>query len=87
VTYFESRQSTQFISLNKDLAPAGAINNNTIFEFAFRSVEKEHESYRGINTDLRYFLRVTILRNVFSVIKEQEFWVQCTQAEPQGVCL
>jgi vacuolar protein sorting-associated protein 26 len=84
VTYFESRQTSQFISLNKDLAPAGALNENTTFEFAFRSVEKEHESYRGINTDLRYFLRVTIHRNVFSVIKEQEFWVQCSQPEPQG---
>ncbi len=59
----------------------------TTFEFAFKSVEKEYESYRGINTDLRYYLRVTIMRNVFSVIKEQEFWVQCSQEEPTGVRL
>lgn len=86
VTYFETRQSYQFISLSKDLDGPGAINDDKTYEFAFKSVEKEHESYRGINTDLRYFLRVTILRNVFSIIKEQEFWVQCTQPEPKEVC-
>ncbi|KAL0477364.1 vacuolar protein-sorting protein VPS26 [Acrasis kona] len=85
VTYFETRTSTQFISLNKELAPVGSVGEKDIeYEFVFKSVEKEHESYRGINTDLRYFLRVTIIRNLFSVVKEQEFWIQNSQSEPEG---
>lgn len=82
--YFESKQTTQFAQLSKEIAPPGTISQDVSYDFQFKNVEKEFESYRGINADLRYYLRVTISRSMFSMTKEQEFWVNCTQEKPKG---
>ncbi len=79
ILYFESKQSHKFCNLAKELSTQGTIGRETSFPFEFRHVMKEYESYRGINCDLRYYLRVTITRSVFSIVKEQEFWVQHSQ--------
>lgn len=81
--YFETKQTSQFTSLTKEICQPGTISNNISYDFSFKNVEKEFESYRGINADLRYYLRVTIGRSMFSIVKEQEFWVQSTQDEPK----
>jgi len=60
------------------------MSSETKFNFSFKNVEKEFESYRGINVDVRYYIRVSVIRSVFSVIKEQEFWVQCPSKKPEG---
>jgi len=79
VLYFETKQSHKFCNLSKELAAPGILSKETVFPFEFRSVMKDYESYRGINCDLRYYLRVTVTRSVFSIVKEQEFWVQHSQ--------
>lgn len=80
----ESKQTTQFTTLAKEVAAAGQISSEVNYEFQFKNVYKEFESYRGINSDLRYYLKVTISRTMFSMTKEQEFWVQGKQQKPEG---
>ncbi len=80
----ESKQTTQFTTLAKEVAPAGTVSTEANYDFQFKSVYKEFESYRGINCDLRYYLEVTITRSMFSITKEQEFWVQGVQQKPEG---
>jgi vacuolar protein sorting-associated protein 26 len=80
--YFESKQTHRFITLVKELMGAGTITQQTSLPFEFNNVMKEYESYRGINCDLRYYLKCTIIRSVFSIVKEQEFWIQCPTVSP-----
>lgn len=79
-----SSDKTVFISLTKDIATAGTVNVEVKYPFAFKNFEKEYESYRGNKYDVRYFLRVTIGRSMFNIVKEQEFWVQNPSQPPQG---
>jgi vacuolar protein sorting-associated protein 26 len=60
-------------------------SSTVALDFSFKTVEKEYESYRGTNADVRYFIRVTCTRTLFSVVKEQEFWVHCLQPVPTGL--
>jgi len=82
VTYYDSKQTDQFICLGKELSGIGSIDKSQTYDFEFKS-DKEYESYRGINCDLRYYLRVTIQRKVFSMTKVQEFWVKQIANSPQ----
>ena len=34
---------------------------------------------------MRYYIRVTVARSMFPVIKEQEFWVQTTVEKPSEI--
>lgn len=52
------------------------------FDFAFKNVEKQYESYSGINVKLRYFVRVTLARRMGEVVKEREFWVHSYRMPP-----
>ncbi|KAF0977659.1 hypothetical protein FDP41_002981 [Naegleria fowleri] len=89
VTYLDGRNVSTFLSLSKELAPPTAPNcplsRDAEYEFSFKSVDKEWNSYRGINVDVRYYLRVTVNRSVKvinTIIKEQEFWVQKIVPKP-----
>lgn len=81
VTYhMDSKQTSHFTQLSKELSGPGTLSQATTLDFQFKNVEKEFESYRGMNADLRYYVRVSISRSMFSMSREQEFWVQCVQA-------
>lgn len=73
------------MSLIKDIANATTCSFEVKYPFAFKQVEKEYESYRGSKYDVRYYVRVTITRSMFSVVKDQEFWVQCAQNPPEDM--
>lgn len=45
------------------------------FDFEFKNVEKQYESYHGINVKLRYFVRVTISRRLTDIVNEKDIWV------------
>lgn len=82
----EGRPHYDFISLSKELAPPGAIfQPQTILPFHFRSVEKIHESYKGRNVSVRYFVHVSVERSKFlpPIQKEHEVFVQILGKEPQ----
>ncbi|XAO24793.1 hypothetical protein I312_103599 [Cryptococcus bacillisporus CA1280] len=42
------------------------------FEFTLKNVEKQFESYAGINVRLRYYIRMSFNR----VVKQREFWME-----------
>lgn len=51
--FYERGSSHEFVSLSKELAAAGEITGVNEFPFEFSKVEKQHESYHGINVRLR----------------------------------
>eukprot|EP01064_Diplonema_japonicum_P033370 TRINITY_DN6547_c1_g2_i1.p1 TRINITY_DN6547_c1_g2~~TRINITY_DN6547_c1_g2_i1.p1 ORF type:complete len:323 (+),score=30.18 TRINITY_DN6547_c1_g2_i1:61-1029(+) len=83
----ENRQCKQFSygALDLEKAPTGQnlnIEDVKVLEYKFPNpVAKPHESYNGITSQVRYFLRVTIKRPYTpDIVEEQEIWVQNPQA-------
>ena len=56
----ESSNQSQFITLTKELCPPGKlVNAENTFKFSFNNVEKSYESYRGVEMNVKYILKVT----------------------------
>eukprot|EP01017_Pseudomicrothorax_dubius_P030069 TRINITY_DN370_c0_g1_i1.p1 TRINITY_DN370_c0_g1~~TRINITY_DN370_c0_g1_i1.p1 ORF type:complete len:299 (-),score=111.39 TRINITY_DN370_c0_g1_i1:132-1028(-) len=72
----DSKQSSDFMSIGKELESAGIILQDKTYKFSFTRFEKQYESYYGTVVKLRYFLRVTINRNYAPTVnKELDFAV------------
>ena len=72
--YKDKRQNSKFISLTKDLEPSGFLNNEiTQLEFEFSGVEKQYETYRGLNTGVKYAIITTLSSKYKNIINEAEF--------------
>jgi vacuolar protein sorting-associated protein 26 len=54
--YYDRGAHYEFLSLLQELAAPGEMRNNQSFDFEFKNVEKQYESYHGINVKLRYAL-------------------------------
>jgi vacuolar protein sorting-associated protein 26 len=54
--YYDRGSHYEFVSLLQELAAPGEMRNNQSFDFEFKNVEKQYESYHGINIKLRYVL-------------------------------
>ena len=67
----------------KDLAKPGELTHNASYSFEFVNVEKPHESYTGRNVNLRYFIRVKILRKLTNIVKENEIIVHTLACYPE----
>ena len=52
--FYDRGNHYEFTSVVRELAPAGEITSDQVFDFEFLDVEKQHESYNGINVRLRY---------------------------------
>ncbi|QBM86198.1 protein sorting-associated protein 26 [Metschnikowia aff. pulcherrima] len=73
--------SSDFLSLATELASPETLMQTQTYPFEFKNVEKQHESYRGKNVTLRYYVRVVILRkNKSALTREKELWVQQFEA-------
>jgi vacuolar protein sorting-associated protein 26 len=82
--FYERGNNHEFTSIVKELAPLGELTTPKEFEFEFANVEKQYESYNGINVRLRYFLRLTVTRGLASnVTTEKEIWVHNYQVMPE----
>jgi len=71
-----------FLSISKDLEPAGVLTESKNYTFNFdEGSERQHESYNGINISLNYYVRVTIFRTSLAsnITKQLEFWVRLPQ--------
>lgn len=76
---------SEFTSLQRELEGAGELSGVRTYPFEFANVEKQFESYDGINVRLRYVLKVTIARHYNSnVSHEQELRVHVVGHEPEG---
>lgn len=75
---------SEFTSLLRELEPAGELSGVRQLPFEFANVEKQFESYDGINVRLRYVLKVTIARQYNSnVSAELELRVHVLSYEPE----
>jgi len=78
----DKSQSTDFVSMSRELEPLGILSEDKTYDFNFTKVEKPYESYYGIGAQCKYFIRVTVNRGFASKeIKEDEFAVHIIGAE------
>jgi vacuolar protein sorting-associated protein 26 len=72
----DKKNMLRFMALTRDLEPPGTISTDvTNLTFAFNNVEKQYETYRGNNVQVRYFLRVTLTTSMKTITHDQEFGV------------
>jgi len=80
--FYDRANHHEFTSLVKELAAPGDLQRSTTFDFEFNNVEKQHETYTGINARLRYFVRVTIIRRLTAIVEEQDIAVHTLSSYP-----
>ncbi|KAI8804877.1 putative PEP8-vacuolar protein sorting/targeting protein [Cladochytrium replicatum] len=80
--YYDRGNHYEFLSLSQELAAPGELRTSATFDFEFKNVEKQYESYHGINVKLRYFVRVTIGRRLADTVKERDIWVYSYRMPP-----
>jgi vacuolar protein sorting-associated protein 26 len=81
--FFDRGTHYEFLSLGQELAAPGDLQHPQAFDFNFKNVEKQYESYSGINVRLRYFVRVTVSRRMADVIREKDIWVYSYRIPPE----
>lgn len=81
--FFDRGNHYEFLTLNQELAAPGDLQHPQTFDFNFKNVEKQYESYNGINVKLRYFIRVTVSRRMPDVIREKDIWVYSYRVSPE----
>ena len=86
IEMLQDRSNTyEFTSLVRELEPAGEVQGSKAYPFEFTGVEKQYESYDGINVRLRYFVRVTIMRQYSSrIVHEETIRVHVATDEPEA---
>jgi len=73
-----------FVSVVKELEPAGELKESKSYPFEFANVDKSQESYNGVNISLNYYLKVIITRNLSpNITKQIEFWVRNFSVAPE----
>ena len=81
--FFDRGNHYEFLSLGQELAAPGELQHPQTFPFNFKNVEKQYESYNGINVKLRYFVKVTVSRRMADVIREKDIWVYSYRIPPE----
>lgn len=51
--FYDRGNHYEFLSLSQELAAPGELKASQTYDFDFRNVEKQYESYQGINVKLR----------------------------------
>merc|ERR1711939_1262143 len=82
--YHERGHHHDFLSLTQQLAAPGELRTAQAFDFEFRNIEKQYESYHGINVKLRYLIKVTVVRRMNDFVKEREIWVHSFKMPPDS---
>ncbi|KAJ3394801.1 Vacuolar protein sorting-associated protein 26B [Lobulomyces angularis] len=81
--FYDRGNHYEFASLTQELAAPGELRQNATYDFEFKNVEKQYESYFGINVKLRYFVRVTVGRRLSDVTKEKDIFVHSYKMPPE----
>lgn len=81
--FFDRGNHYEFLSTSQELAAPGELQHPQTFPFNFKNVEKQYESYNGINVKLRYFVRATVSRRVTDVVREKDLWVYSYRIPPE----
>jgi len=73
----DKSSSYDFFAITKDLEPPGSLFESKQYKWKFGAVDFANETYSGINCRLRYFVRISVIRNYASnVVKEVDMAVQ-----------
>ena len=72
-----NNQFNRFLSLTNNISKQGGTLNKEVnlFNFEFKGVEKQYDSYRGKKFSIKYFLLVTINIGLSPITKEKEICV------------
>ncbi|KAF5867578.1 putative vacuolar protein sorting-associated protein 26 protein [Botrytis fragariae] len=81
--FYDRGNHYEFLSLGQELAAPGDLQHPQAYDFNFKNVEKQYESYNGINVKLRYFIKVTVSRRMADVIREKDLWVFSYRIPPE----
>lgn len=74
---------TNFLKVTRTLESSGTIDNGKTIPFQFLDVDKCYESYYGSNLRVKYYLRLTIEKNLSSnIVKEIEIFIVRFSKEP-----
>ena len=66
----------RFLSLTNNISNKGILNREVnIFNFEFKGVEKQYDSYRGKKFSIKYILLVTMNIGLASITKEKEICI------------
>ncbi|KAG6329027.1 hypothetical protein ID866_10063 [Astraeus odoratus] len=82
--FYDRGHHHEFLSLSQELAAPGDLRQAQTFDFLFKNVEKQYESYQGINVKLRYYVRVTVSRRLADVTKDRDLWVHSYRMPPDS---
>merc|ERR1719188_4785 len=81
---YDKSSSYDFFSITKDLEPPGSMFESKQYKWRFGAVDKQNETYSGINVRLRYFVRLVVVRSYNSnVLKEIDMVVQNLYPQPE----
>jgi len=81
---YDKASSYDFFTITKDLEPPGNLYESKQYSWKFGAVDKQNETYSGINVRLRYFVRITVIRNYASnITKEIDMIVQNLFPQPE----
>jgi vacuolar protein sorting-associated protein 26 len=81
---FDKSGSYDFFSITKDLEPPGTMYESKQYKWKFGSVDKQNDTYSGINVRLRYFVRLSVMRNYSTnITKEIDMVVQNVFPPPE----
>eukprot|EP00933_Yihiella_yeosuensis_P007296 TRINITY_DN112259_c0_g1_i1.p1 TRINITY_DN112259_c0_g1~~TRINITY_DN112259_c0_g1_i1.p1 ORF type:complete len:298 (-),score=49.58 TRINITY_DN112259_c0_g1_i1:43-936(-) len=80
----DKSKSYDFFAITKDLEPPGSLYESKQYKWKFGAVDKQAETYYGINCRLRYFVRLKVIRNyAASIEKEVDMIVQNLYPQPE----
>jgi vacuolar protein sorting-associated protein 26 len=73
------------MNMAKELEPPGELTKNMNYNFSFKKVGLNYETYEGAFIIVRYFIRVTITKKIFSskLAVDKLFHVYNVTAEPE----
>ncbi|KAJ2305151.1 Vacuolar protein sorting-associated protein 26, partial [Coemansia sp. RSA 2706] len=73
--FYDRGNHYEFVSLVQELAAPAELGNTATYGFEFKNVEKQYESYQGINAKLRYFVQATVSKRVGAITQAKDIWV------------
>lgn len=81
VSTVKGSRTHDFLTMSKELEPPGILSDSKSYDWQFKTCEMPHDTYRGNNARLRYFLKLSLTRpNAKPATKELDFIVQnCTE--------
>jgi vacuolar protein sorting-associated protein 26 len=77
-------ESSQFLTLTRELIPAGNLSSDNTGKFEFKKAEKQFETYNGVTCKVKYMVKATLSRNYMqSISKDRELVVHQVSEEEE----